>query len=174
MPALCELNKFIFGSAARHLLAKYRGVDVREFPRKCCSDHQEKRNMSEAFALNNMITTIGLGICGDEKGILQRVRENEFDRCLQFNSLIGHYETPNMHLVTTVKFSRGGVVHNCGLPQLTRLELMLLEKAALEIKKREIMAKQYIHYVEDPKCRPPLFKVKETEEKNILQQKFVR
>nr|CAI5820795.1 unnamed protein product [Callosobruchus analis] len=78
------------------------------------------------------------------------------------------------HLVTTLQFSRGGVVHNYGLPQLTKLELDLLEKAALQIKDREQIAKDFIDYVEIGRDDPPPFKAREIARNKLLKQTVIR
>ncbi|KAJ8984336.1 hypothetical protein NQ317_012556, partial [Molorchus minor] len=73
------------------------------------------------------------------------------------------------HLVTTVRFSRGGIVDNCGIPHMSKLELELLEKVALEIQRRERMAKGFIESIEDGKSQP--FNMREMEKKAKIDQK---
>lgn len=79
-------------------------------------------------------------------------------------------------MVSTVRFSRGGVVHNCGLPTLSKLELDLVEKAALQLAEREEMALDYLRFVESKETEPklPRFVQKENEEKELLTQNVVR
>nr|CAH7738913.1 unnamed protein product [Callosobruchus chinensis] len=83
-------------------------------------------------------------------------------------------ELTDRHLVTTLQFSRGGVVHNYGLPQLTKLELDLLEKAALQIKDREQIAKNFIDFVEIGRDDPPPFKAREIARSKMLKQTVIR
>ncbi|KAJ8929990.1 hypothetical protein NQ314_017266 [Rhamnusium bicolor] len=152
----------IIDRSARRLLARFRGVKEINFPEIISRpNYVENYDMSEAFALNNMITTIGLGICGDEKAYYcAYVRANLVNAC--------------RHLVTTVQFSRGGIVHNFGLPQLTKLELKMFEKATLDIGKREQMAQEFLEIAESGKPTVPPFKLKDLEIKKMLQQKVVR
>lgn len=79
-------------------------------------------------------------------------------------------------MVSTVRFSRGGVVDNFGLPQLSKQELDLLERAALQIKERELMALEYIEYIENTNDHPnpPSFTQKEKHDEELLKQKVIR
>ncbi|CAH1116326.1 unnamed protein product [Phaedon cochleariae] len=151
----------ITDKAAEKLMANFRGVKEDDFPKiSSRKDFTENCTLSEAFALNNMITTIGLGICGEQQAHYNAfVRSNTISTC--------------QHLLTTVQFSRGGVVHNHGVPQLTKLELKMFEKAVLEIKEREEMAKEMIDFIEGKYDVPP-FKSKDMEKKKILQQTVIR
>lgn len=72
--------------------------------------------------------------------------------------------------MTTLQFSRGGVVHNFGLPQLTKLELRMLEKASLKILEREGMANEYLIQLKKGDSSTPSFKAKEIERNKLLQQ----
>lgn len=65
-------------------------------------------------------------------------------------------------------------MHNCGIPQLTQLELKMFERAALQIKDREQMAKDLLEYLEKGAIEPPPFKQADMERKKKLQQKVVR
>lgn len=52
-----------------------------------------------------------------------------------------NYKRPHFlflrHLVSTIKIGPGGIVHNYGIPKLSKLELTLFEKATLLLQKRE-------------------------------------
>lgn len=74
------------------------------------------------------------------------------------------------YLVTTLQFSRGGVIHNFGVPQLTKLELRLLEATTLKIKECQEMAEQYVHNLRSGKHFVPPFKAKEIEREKLLKQ----
>nr|CAH7738912.1 unnamed protein product [Callosobruchus chinensis] len=150
--------------AAQPLLARFRGIRADEFPHKKASreNFREHAPMSEAFALNNMINCIGRGICGDDQA---------YYNCFARTNVL---KTTCQHLVTTLQFSRGGVVHNYGLPQLTKLELDLLEKAALQIKDREQIAKNFIDFVEIGRDDPPPFKAREIARSKMLKQTVIR
>lgn len=54
-------------------------------------------------------------------------------------------------MVCTVKFGLSGVIHNYGLPHLSRLERNILEKNLLILARREAIAARYLRNVE--KCR---------------------
>ncbi|XP_023023288.1 malate dehydrogenase, mitochondrial [Leptinotarsa decemlineata] len=147
--------------AAHILMAKFRGVEIDEFPKKT-GRHNFVENCPhvEAYALNNMITAIALGICGDKEAFYNAlIRTNSVETC--------------QHLVTTLQFSRGGVVHNHGVPQLTKLELRVFEKALLEMKEREQIAAEMLDYIEG-KCDVPPFKIKDLNIKKTLQQTVIR
>lgn len=77
-------------------------------------------------------------------------------------------------MVSTLQFSRGGVVHNFGIPELTRLELLMLEKATLKIKEREDMAKEYLNLLKEGDTSMPSFKAKEVERNKLLEQNVVK
>ncbi|KAH1025757.1 hypothetical protein HUJ05_010420 [Dendroctonus ponderosae] len=80
------------------------------------------------------------------------------------------------YLVSTVRFSRGGVVHNFGVPPLSKLELELVERSALQIKEREQMALDYLKYIEAQtgKSELPLFAKREKLDHELLKQKVIR
>lgn len=52
--------------------------------------------------------------------------------------------------MSTVRFGRDGVVHNYGLPKLTRYEMELLQDAVLVLKKREDYALEFLNTTEIP------------------------
>lgn len=78
--------------------------------------------------------------------------------------------------MSTVRFSRGGVVHNFGVPPLSKLELDLFERAALQIKEREQMALDYLKYIETQtgKSDLPPFAKREKLDQELLKQKVIR
>ncbi|KAJ8923449.1 hypothetical protein NQ315_002008 [Exocentrus adspersus] len=150
-------------SHAKQLSFKYRGIKEHEFPKIMgYPNYVETCPSAEAFALWNLISNIALGLCGDQNAYC-----NVYVRTNLMNLIC-------KHLVTTVKFSRGGIVHNCGIPPLTKLELQMFERAALDIKKREKIAGEFVEYLEKGRSQPPPFKQKEIQEKKILQQTVVR
>lgn len=53
------------------------------------------------------------------------------------------------YLVTTVKFGPTGVVHNYGLPKLTKYELKCLEKAAQLLHGREELAHRVLQMLKE-------------------------
>ncbi|KAG5874274.1 hypothetical protein JTB14_028874 [Gonioctena quinquepunctata] len=152
-----ELND----KTAQGLMAKFRGLREVDFPQKICrKDFVENCPLGEGFALNNMLTNVALGICGDNKA-----HNNAFIR----SNAVGTCQ----HLVTTLRFSRCGVVHNHGVPQLTKLELEMFERAVLEIQKREQIAAEMFEFLEG-KCEVPPFRAKDLDTKRILQQTVIR
>lgn len=53
---------------ARNLLIKFRGLKEDEYPRMISKENfVENCPLSEAFAINRLITAIGMGICGDNE-----------------------------------------------------------------------------------------------------------
>ncbi|KAF2881202.1 hypothetical protein ILUMI_24967 [Ignelater luminosus] len=95
--------------------------------------------LSEAYAINQMVTTMGIGLCGDEKANCTGfVRQSILNNC--------------RHLVSTVKFGPGGIVHNYGIPKLTKLELTLLEKATLLLQKREQLVLDLLSQLDVQPC----------------------
>lgn len=53
-------------------------------------------------------------------------------------------------MVSTVQYGPSGVVHNYGLPKLTKYEFELFYAAMLETKKREEKALEYLNSTEFP------------------------
>ncbi|CAH1183057.1 unnamed protein product [Ceutorhynchus assimilis] len=154
----------IFGSkGVKTLTARFRGVPEDDFPKNqgdC--NFVDDCPLAESFALNQLISTIALGICGDKKALANVfVRNNLLETC--------------KYLVSTVQFSRGGIVHNHGLPPLSSFELDLVERACLQIKERESMAEDYVQFVEDKDHpKPPTFTEKVKLEQEILKQTVIR
>ncbi|XP_050508662.1 malate dehydrogenase, mitochondrial-like [Diabrotica virgifera virgifera] len=127
------------------LMSKFRQVELESFPKIYCKQNcNEYHPISEAYALNNMIVTLGLGILEDPKAVYNAfVRTNVVSSC--------------QYLVTLLQFSKEGVVHNFGLPTLTHFELGMLERAITLIKLREEIATELVSYVEG-KCKTPIMK----------------
>ncbi|KAF5291390.1 hypothetical protein FQR65_LT01700 [Abscondita terminalis] len=83
--------------------------------------------LSEAYSINQLVTTMALGLCRDDYAIATAfVRQNIIPTC--------------KYLVTTVQFGPNGVIHNFGIPRLTKFELAKFEKATNQLKSLEEMA----------------------------------
>lgn len=52
--------------------------------------------------------------------------------------------------MTSVRFAPGGVVHNYGIPKLTKLELELFERSTVTLKKREDKTMQFLRQLQSP------------------------
>lgn len=52
--------------------------------------------------------------------------------------------------MSTVRFGKDGVVHNYGLPKLTKYEMDLFQDAVLLLKKREEYALEFLNKTEIP------------------------
>ncbi|KAF7273924.1 hypothetical protein GWI33_013385 [Rhynchophorus ferrugineus] len=146
------------------LTAKFRGILESEFPKILGRpNHRENSTIAESYGISNLVATIALGLCGDANAHANvYLRSNAVPAC--------------KYLVSTVRFSRGGVVHNYGIPQLPKHELDLLEKSSLEIKAREQMALEYLDYLQNhdkPTDMPP-FREKENKKQELLKQRIVR
>lgn len=74
-------------------------------------------------------------------------------------------------MVSAVQIGKGGVVHNFGLPKLSKSELEMFERTALVLKEREQMACDFVHR---DQCSLPAFVVKEMEDEKALQQGIIR
>ncbi|KAH1016445.1 malate dehydrogenase, mitochondrial isoform X1 [Dendroctonus ponderosae] len=155
----------VFGkSGSMAITARFRGVKEEDFPKKLGNpNYIEDCPLAESYALNQLISTIASGICGDPHAFA-----NVFVRC-------GAVDI-SKYLVSTVRFSRGGVVHNFGVPPLSKLELELVERSALQIKEREQMALDYLKYIEAQtgKSELPLFAKREKLDHELLKQKVIR
>ncbi|XP_060522455.1 malate dehydrogenase, mitochondrial-like [Cylas formicarius] len=127
----------VVGRGPQILTAKFRGVNEEELL-KCPGSQKvvDNSQLAESYALNMLVSTIALGICGDPNALANvYLRSNVLTTC--------------RYLVNTVRFARGGVVHNYGVPELTKLELGLFERAVLEIKDRERMAREFVDHMEN-------------------------
>ncbi|XP_031353893.1 probable malate dehydrogenase, mitochondrial [Photinus pyralis] len=94
---------------------------------KCKTPIMMVNAISEAYAINRFVTTLSLGLCGDDYAVSTAyIRQNIIKTC--------------RYLVTTVKFGPGGVVHNFGVPVLTKDELKALETTVIKLDEREQMA----------------------------------
>lgn len=74
--------------------------------------------------------------------------------------------------MSTVQFGKQGVIHNYGIPKLTKFELDLFERALFEIKERECMADEMVDCIEDNKNFTPSFKLQQLEDEKITNQKM--
>ncbi|KAK4874158.1 hypothetical protein RN001_013518 [Aquatica leii] len=83
--------------------------------------------LSEAYSINQLVTTMALGLCGDDYAITTAfIRQNIIPTC--------------RYLVSTVQFGPSGVIHNFGIPRLTQYELKTFEDATNQLKTLEEMA----------------------------------
>ncbi|XP_048519677.1 malate dehydrogenase, mitochondrial isoform X2 [Dendroctonus ponderosae] len=159
-----KIEHFPGKSGSMAITARFRGVKEEDFPKKLGNpNYIEDCPLAESYALNQLISTIASGICGDPHAFA-----NVFVRC-------GAVDI-SKYLVSTVRFSRGGVVHNFGVPPLSKLELELVERSALQIKEREQMALDYLKYIEAQtgKSELPLFAKREKLDHELLKQKVIR
>ncbi|XP_050295762.1 malate dehydrogenase, mitochondrial-like isoform X2 [Anthonomus grandis grandis] len=145
----------VFGKdGPRTLTAQFRGVKKDDLPKSFGVPNQNIHcELAESYALNQLISAIALGLCGDQLSAANVfIRSNILPTC------------------------KGGAVHNFGIPHLSRFELELLEKAALELAQREQMALDYQEYLENhgKNCEPPPFSIKEKQDKDLLKQKVIR
>lgn len=66
--------------------------------------------------------------------------------------------------MSQVRFGRTGVVHNYGIPQLSKFEQDLLERGVSAVSYREHMAKEYLeYYLSKRRDILPYFKQREIE-----------
>ncbi|XP_057664994.1 malate dehydrogenase, mitochondrial-like isoform X2 [Diorhabda carinulata] len=147
--------------SAKILMSRFRQIHLDDFPKQHCKENFiENHELSEAYSLNNMITTIAMGIFGDSEALYYAfVRSNIIPNC--------------QYLVTMLQFSKEGVVHNFGLPTVSNFELDMLERAVLEIKNREQMAQELLDFC-DGKCKTPSFEIKERKKERTLKQSVIK
>ncbi|CAH0563632.1 unnamed protein product [Brassicogethes aeneus] len=146
------------------LMAKFRGIKLAEFPKKL-----KKRRLLRNFCrrgrpwgLHRLVTRVAMGLCGDSKACgCGFVRTNLVPTC--------------KHLVTTLQFGLGGVIHNFGIPELNRTEMRMLTKAMLDIKNRENMAKDYVKFIDSgEECDEPLFSKNQALIEAAINKKIVK
>jgi len=124
-------------SDARLLVNRFKGLDDVDDPSDKAKVIPEYSPHSKAFAINRLVTTVALGLLGDSNAINTAfVRSNFITTC--------------KHLVTTVRFGPHGVVHNYGIPRLTKFELQMFEQITLELEKREKIAYEYLQLSQSP------------------------
>ncbi|KAK5641786.1 hypothetical protein RI129_010333 [Pyrocoelia pectoralis] len=104
---------------------------------KCNTPIMMVSAVSEAYAINQFVTTMALGLCGDDYAICTAfVRQNIIKHC--------------RYLVTTVQFGPEGVVHNYGVPCLTKGELVEFERSIYQLKEREKMGLKVLTLTDKP------------------------
>nr|XP_022916280.1 malate dehydrogenase, mitochondrial-like [Onthophagus taurus] len=110
------------------LIKKYRNVgETGDVLKPIKSFKHDSESMAKAFAINRSITAIALGLLGDQNSnMVGHIRSNIFQT--------------SSYLTSTLQVGRGGVVHNYGVPVLSRTELLLLEQALLLMYEREQLA----------------------------------
>ncbi|KAF5270633.1 hypothetical protein FQA39_LY01371 [Lamprigera yunnana] len=103
--------------------------DWKKTSAKNCKQGSKGRDcqLSEAYAINQLVSTMALGLCGDDYAISTAfVRQNLLSAC--------------KYLVSTVQFGPTGLVHNFGIPQLSKFELMRFEETLVDLQKLEAIA----------------------------------
>ncbi|XP_044759396.1 malate dehydrogenase, mitochondrial-like [Coccinella septempunctata] len=149
--------------SAVELTARLRGLDPSDFPRRSRTENTFVTAVyPEAIALNRLISTIAYGIHGDEVAVsYAHVRTNWIKTC--------------RFLVSQVRFGKTGVVHNYGIPKLSKFEQDLLERGVAAVSDREHMAKEYLdYYLSKRRDILPCFKQREIEEYHQKRESMMR
>ncbi|KAI4457191.1 malate and lactate dehydrogenase [Holotrichia oblita] len=107
--------------------------------------------LSHAHALNRSITTIALGLLGDQQAdTCGFIRSNVIRTCKGLLYLSNDI-VPNRYITTTIRIGQSGVFHNYGIPLLTPMELQLLERSVLVLDEREQQALKMLESVDERK-----------------------
>ncbi|XP_045475789.1 malate dehydrogenase, mitochondrial-like [Harmonia axyridis] len=148
---------------AIRLTARLRGIEPTDFPRKSRTENVFVTAVNpEAVALNRLVSAIAYGIHGDEMAVsYAHIRTNWIKTC--------------RFMVSQVRFGKSGVVHNYGMPELSKFEQDLLERSVALVSCREQMAKEYLEYY---LCKRrdilPYFKQREVEMYHEKRQSMMR